>query len=442
MIKYAKRLSNSRNLLVDTNFTSINSEDVNGWYGSNGIVIGHGNDVFKGNYVQLAGTNDAQYPTYLYQKIDESKLKEYTRYKLRGFIKNSKDLEVYVVRYDAKHKTLDVSGNLFPDIFSVNACGELNRCMQQQYIENNPTLECSSIQDGILSNSHSFSFNIDTGSTDFNENLGIWVLFKISTSEGYAKFGNVEVIEEGPPVGEALTRVKRQETKWRTKVEQLRADTQAIYARAKQAIDVLFTDAQDTRLNLDVTFAQIVAARKIVQSICEVNMPWLSVSPGINYNMFTELNRRIQQALGLYDLRNVVKNGRFVRGLDNWGATSDVSVQEEDGNRVLVLSGWDAQVLQQVPVFQNRGYILRVTASKEGLGEGSVTIYDGEGNTDILTFSACDSTDGGHYTSITGYVTKELEFFPDAEKVCIEMGETEGTFKVESVELFLMEEQC
>lgn len=442
LVKYAKRLSNSRNLLIDPNFESINSENVNGWYGSNGIVIGNGDAVFKGNYVQLFGTNYEQYPTYLYQKIDESKLKEYTRYKLRGFIKKSQDLEVYVVRYDAKHETLNVLDNLFLDNRPVNACGGPDRCMLQPYLEDSPTLECSSIQDGILSDSHTFSLNIDTGSIDYNENLGIWVLLKISTSEGYATFGNVEVIEEKPLVGEALARVKRQETKWRTKVEQLRADTQAIYARAKQAIDVLFTDAQVTRLHLDVTFGQILAARKIIQSIREAYMPWLSVIPGINYNMFTELNSRIQQAFALYDLRNVVQNGRFVSGLNNWVTTSDVSVQEEDGNRVLVLSGWDAQVLQQVAVFRNRGYILRVTASKEGHGEGSVTIYDGEGNTDILTFSACHSTHGNQYTSITGYVTKELEFFPETEQVYIEIGETEGTFKVESVELFLMEELC
>ncbi|WP_257145446.1 hypothetical protein, partial [Bacillus cereus] len=34
------------------------------------------------------------YPTYAYQKVDESKLKSYTRYLVRGFVGNSKDLEL------------------------------------------------------------------------------------------------------------------------------------------------------------------------------------------------------------------------------------------------------------------------------------------------------------------------------------------------------------
>ncbi|WP_197227700.1 insecticidal delta-endotoxin Cry8Ea1 family protein, partial [Bacillus thuringiensis] len=353
LIKYAKRLSYSRNLLLDPTFDSINSSEENGWYGSNGIAIGNGNLVFKGNYIIFSGTNDTQYPTYLYQKIDESKLKEYTRYKLRGFIENSQDLEAYVVRYDAKHETLDVSNNLFPDISPVNACGEPNRCAALPYLDENPRLECSSIQDGILSDSHSFSLNIDTGSIDSNENVGIWVLFKISTPEGYAKFGNLEVIEDGPVIGEALARVKRQETKWRNKLTQLRTETQAIYTRAKQAIDNLFTNAQDSHLKIGATFASIVAARKIVQSIREAYMPWLSIVPGVNYPIFTELNERVQRAFQLYDVRNVVRNGRFLSGVSDWIVTSDVKVQEENGNNVLVLSNWDAQVLQCLKLYQD-----------------------------------------------------------------------------------------
>nr|AHB36886.1 crystal protein cry7 [Bacillus thuringiensis] len=442
LVKYAKRLSISRNLLLDPNFTSINAPKIRGWHGSQGIFVGNGNYIFKGPYVHLQGTNDAQYPTYLYQKIDESKLKEYIRYKLRGFIESSQDLEVYVIRYDVKRETLDVSNNLSSDDTPANACGGPNRCIEQQYLDDNPTLECSSIQDGILFDSHSFSLNIDTGSIDYNENVGIWVVFKISTLEGYAKLGNVEVIEDGPLVGEALARVKRQETKWRNKLAQLRTETQAIYTRAKQSLDNLFIDAQDAHLKIGTPFAAIVAAREAVQSIREVYMPWLSVVAGVNYPIFTELNLRVRRALQLYDLRNVVRNGRFRNGLSNWNVTSDVEVQEENGNNVLVLSNWDAQVLQCIKLYQDRGYILRVTARKEGLGEGYITITDEEGNTDQLTFGSCEEIDASNSFVSTGYMTKELEFFPDTEKVRIEIGETEGTFKVESIELFLMEDLC
>ncbi|WP_044796005.1 insecticidal delta-endotoxin Cry8Ea1 family protein, partial [Bacillus cereus] len=376
LVKHAKRLSISRNLLLDIDFNFISEkqgEGWSGWSGSQNMGIESGNQIFKGRYLHMRGATDAQRPTYLYQKIDESKLKEYTRYKLRGFIESSRDLEVYVIRYDEKHETLDVSNNLLSETPSLNDCGELNRCAQQPYFYEHPMLEQSSIENGILYDPHAFSLNIDTGSIDLNENLGIWVLFKIKTLEGYAKFGNVEVIEDNPLVGEALARVKRQETKWRSKLTQLQTETQAIYTRAKQALDNIFVDEQDSKLKNSATFATIVAARKIVQSIRETYMPWLSVVPGVNYSIFTELIGRIQRALRLYDLRNVVRNGRFLNGVSDWVVTSDVKVQEEDGNSVLVLPNWDAQVLQCVKLYPEHGYILRVTARKEGLGEGYVT---------------------------------------------------------------------
>lgn len=66
--------------------------------------------MFKENYVTLSGTFDECYPTYLYQKIDESKLKAFTRYQLRGYIEDSQDLEIYSIRYNAKHETVNVPG--------------------------------------------------------------------------------------------------------------------------------------------------------------------------------------------------------------------------------------------------------------------------------------------------------------------------------------------
>jgi len=109
-VKHAKRLSDERNLLQDSNFKDINRQPERGWGGSTGITIQGGDDVFKENYVTLSGTFDECYPTYLYQKIDESKLKAFTRYQLRGYIEDSQDLEIYSIRYNAKHETVNVPG--------------------------------------------------------------------------------------------------------------------------------------------------------------------------------------------------------------------------------------------------------------------------------------------------------------------------------------------
>ncbi|MGI8363400.1 insecticidal delta-endotoxin Cry8Ea1 family protein [Bacillus cereus] len=512
-VKHAKRLSDERNLLQDPNFTSINGQLDRGWRGSTDITIQGGNDVFKENYVTLPGTFDECYPTYLYQKIDESKLKAYTRYELRGYIEDSQDLEVYLIRYNAKHETLNVPGTDSLRTLSVESqngrCGELNRCMP--HIKWNPDVDCS-CRDGekCAHHSHHFSLDIDVGCTDLQEDLGVWVVFKIKTQEGYARLGNLEFIEEKPLVGEALSRVKRAEKKWRDKREKLELETKRVYTEAKEAVDALFVDSQYDRLQADTNIGMIHAADKLVHRICETYLPELPFIPGINAIIFEELENRISTAFFLYEARNVINNGDFNNGLTCWNVKGHVDVQQSHHRSVLVIPEWEAEVSQKVRVCPGRGYILRVTAYKEGYGEGCVTIHEIEDNTDELKFRNCEeegdySNDTGTcndypasqgaagcadvcnsrnvgykdayetntsasvnykptyeeetYTDVrednhceydrgyvnypplpAGYVTKELEYFPETDTVWIEIGETEGKFIVDSVELLLMEE--
>nr|QEU48941.1 insecticidal crystal protein Cry1Ab [Bacillus thuringiensis] len=485
-VKHAKRLSDERNLLQDPNFRGINRQLDRGWRGSTDITIQGGDDVFKENYVTLLGTFDECYPTYLYQKIDESKLKAYTRYQLRGYIEDSQDLEIYLIRYNAKHETVNVpgTGSLWP----LSAPSPIGKCAHH---------------------SHHFSLDIDVGCTDLNEDLGVWVIFKIKTQDGHARLGNLEFLEEKPLVGEALARVKRAEKKWRDKREKLEWETNIVYKEAKESVDALFVNSQYDRLQADTNIAMIHAADKRVHSIREAYLPELSVIPGVNAAIFEELEGRIFTAFSLYDARNVIKNGDFNNGLSCWNVKGHVDVEEQNNQRsVLVVPEWEAEVSQEVRVCPGRGYILRVTAYKEGYGEGCVTIHEIENNTDELKFSNCVEeevypnntvtcndytatqeeyegtytsrnrgydgayesnssvpadyasayeekayTDGrrdnpcesnrgyGDYTPLpAGYVTKELEYFPETDKVWIEIGETEGTFIVDSVELLLMEE--
>nr|ADO64599.1 Cry1Ac [synthetic construct] [Gossypium hirsutum] len=507
-VKHAKRLSDERNLLQDSNFKDINRQPERGWGGSTGITIQGGDDVFKENYVTLSGTFDECYPTYLYQKIDESKLKAFTRYQLRGYIEDSQDLEIYSIRYNAKHETVNVpgTGSLWPLSAQspIGKCGEPNRCAP--HLEWNPDLDCS-CRDGekCAHHSHHFSLDIDVGCTDLNEDLGVWVIFKIKTQDGHARLGNLEFLEEKPLVGEALARVKRAEKKWRDKREKLEWETNIVYKEAKESVDALFVNSQYDQLQADTNIAMIHAADKRVHSIREAYLPELSVIPGVNAAIFEELEGRIFTAFSLYDARNVIKDGGFNNGLSRWNVKGHVDVEEQNNQRsVLVVPEWEAEVSQEVRVCPGRGYILRVTAYKEGYGEGCVTIHEIENNTDELKFSNCVEEEiypnntvtcndytvnqeeyGGAYTSRNrgyneapsvpadyasvyeeksytdgrrenpcefnrgyrdytplpvGCVTKELEYFPETDKVWIEIGETEGTFIVDSVELLLMEE--
>ncbi|PEA06259.1 pesticidial crystal protein, partial [Bacillus cereus] len=61
-----------------------------------------------------------------------------------------------------------------------------------------------------------------------------------------------------------------------------------------------------------------------------------------------------------------------------------------------------------------------------------------------VTFTSCDynTVDSQMMTSgtLSGFVTKTLEIFPDTDRIRIDIGETEGTFQVESVELLCMKQ--
>ncbi|MED3020291.1 pesticidal protein, partial [Bacillus thuringiensis] len=330
------------------------------------------------------GTFDECYPTYLYQKIDESKLKAYTRYQLRGYIEDSQDLEIYLIRYNAKHETVNVpgTGSLWPLSAQspIGKCGEPNRCAP--HLEWNPDLDCS-CRDGekCAHHSHHFSLDIDVGCTDLNEDLGVWVIFKIKTQDGHARLGNLEFLEEKPLVGEALARVKRAEKKWRDKREKLELETNIVYKEAKESVDALFVNSQYDQLQADTNIAMIHAADKLVHRIREAYLSELPVIPGVNAEIFEELEGHIITAISLYDARNVVKNGDFNNGLTCWNVKGHVDVQQSHHRSDLVIPEWEAEVSQAVRVCPGRGYILRVTAYKEGYGEGCVTIHEIENNT-------------------------------------------------------------
>ncbi|MEB9552343.1 hypothetical protein P4J60_17150 [Bacillus cereus] len=191
-IKQAKQLSQSRNLIQNGDFQSFE-----GWTVNNDLTIQTDNSNFKEKYLHMPGArtteiNNTVFPTYVYKKINESKLKPYTRYIVRGYISNSKDLELFVTRYDkGVHTILNVPNDVSHMYFD----SQSDPC--------DPTRISSNCE-----NENTFSFSIDTGSLDFHENLGIEILFKISNLDGYAELGNLEVIEEKPLIEKELNRIK------------------------------------------------------------------------------------------------------------------------------------------------------------------------------------------------------------------------------------------
>ncbi|MEC3140865.1 pesticidal crystal protein cry4Aa, partial [Bacillus thuringiensis] len=201
-VKNAKQLSQSRNVLQNGDFESATL----GWTTSDNITIQEDDPIFKGHYLHMSGARDIDgtiFPTYIFQKIDESKLKPYTRYLVRGFVGSSKDVELVVSRYgeeiDAIMNVPADLNYLYPSTFD---CEGSNRCETSAVpanIGNTSDMLYSCQYDTgkkhvVCQDSHQFSFTIDTGALDTNENIGVWVMFKISSPDGYASLDNLEVI--------------------------------------------------------------------------------------------------------------------------------------------------------------------------------------------------------------------------------------------------------
>ncbi|WP_305927914.1 RICIN domain-containing protein [Bacillus mycoides] len=528
LVRCAKQVSKKRNLLHYGDFESPNWRNPeDGWKASYNVSVLSGSSTFKGNYLNMPGAtarNGNITPTYVYQKVDESKLKPYTRYVVRGFVGSSKELELFVTRYG---KEILTKMNI--------PTSPLNTYNQTDSIPNNYSLGYGSgytmsndpcqlyptnpmpSSNGLCEEKQNFVFHIDVGEINQRADLGIGVGFKISSPSGMAQLDNIEVIEANPLTGEALARVKKREKKWKRELEQQCALTEKTVSVAQQAVNHLFTDAQKNRLKATTTMQDIRKAEEKVKAIPFVYNLYFEEVPGMNYTIFQALQSDVYTASRLYNQRNIIRNGDFSSRLSSWHATEGADVQERDGRpHVLVISQWDTNVSQDVCVQPERGYVLRVTARKEGSGKGYVTISDCTAeNTETVTFTAnedvtsprppvrprqsvtppvCDSmpryaesfgivpddtnmmnrSQASYGTAScscgcgktirngaescqtnpcpstpsmpigngpsSDYITKTIEIFPETNRVRIEIGETEGSFLVESVELICMEE--
>nr|ADE60736.1 cry9Aa-like protein [Bacillus thuringiensis] len=439
-VRAAKRLSRERNLLQDPDFNTINSTEENGWKASNGVTISEGGPFYKGRAIQLASARE-NYPTYIYQKVDASELKPYTRYRLDGFVKSSQDLEIDLIHHHKVHLVKNVPDNLVLDTYPDDSCNGINRCDEQKMVnaqletEHHHPMDCCE-----AAQTHEFSSYINTGDLNASVDQGIWVVLKVRTTDGYATLGNLELVEVGPLSGESLEREQRDNAKWSAELGRKRAETERVYYAAKQSINHLFVDYQDQQLNPQIGMADIMDAQNLVASISDVYSDAVLQIPGINYEIYTELSNRLQQASYLHTSRNAMQNGDFNSGLDSWNATAGATVQQDGNTHFLVLSHWDAQVSQQFRVQPNCKYVLRVTAEKVGGGDGYVTIRDGAHHTETLTFNACDYDINGTYVTDNTYLTKEVVFHPETQHMWVEVSETEGVFHIDSVEFIETQE--
>nr|WFP21570.1 Cry4-like protein [Bacillus thuringiensis] len=439
-IKTAKQHSQSRNLLQNGDF-----QNLIGWKTSNDITIQTENQTFKENALYMPGPrmteiNDTVFPTYLYQNIEESKLKPYTRYIIRGYIESSKELEVYISRYQEE---IDTIMNVSDEFNHINSCEQTNSTTNQttEY----PTLSssqsqlynsyhCESIMPSITcQDSHTFVFTIDTGNLDFQTNPGIQLLFKISNPIGYATLGNIEVIEERSLTEKEMYPVQQLEQKWNETKEKQQKETEQIYSQTQQAIHTMFLTPK--QLQIDTTMSDIITTDHLINQIPYVYHEWLPNEPGANYDIYKNFKYSISQAYTLYKNRNIIKNGSFTDGLNYWHTSSEATIQKLNDTQVLVLPKWSTQVSQQISIQPNQQYFFRVIAKKEGAGTGYVKISDCTNQIQTIEFQNGTYLNQNVAENQQEYITKTIKFTPQTDQIRIDIGETEGMFKIRSIEL-------
>lgn len=449
-IKYAKKLNQLRNLLY-----SRESQAQIDWVTSNDVSIYHGKKPFNDYTLVMSRTSSSlseitatNYQTYIYKKIEESKLKPYTRYLVRGFISNSEDLEIFISRYENEiHTNMNVHGD---DDTLLNSDIRQNECESKLPIIFDATLQYSlspSRTSGISNHSyynnghqsscndtHIFSFSIDTGEVDFNNYPGIEILFKLSNTNGYASISNLEVIEERLLTEEEKLQIIEIENRWKAKKESQRNETEKITTQAQQAINSLFTDTQYSNLKFETTKQNITEANTILENIPYVYNALLPTEPGMNFVLFNSFKDQINKAHALYKMRNLIKNGDFINDTKYWSISTDVKLEKVNKETILVLSSWVAQASQQILVQKQKRYLLRVIAKKEDMGRGNVIISDCLNNIAKIDFTPHDCN-MNHIQNSSEFIIKTIHFSPNTEQVRIDIGQSDGVFKVESIEL-------
>ncbi|MBG9755941.1 hypothetical protein J2B92_10020 [Lysinibacillus sphaericus] len=447
-IKYAKKLNQLRNLLY-----SRESQAQIDWVTSNDVSIYHGKKPFNEYTLVMSGSSlskitSSNYPTYIYKKIEESKLKPYTRYLVRGFISNSDNLEIFISRYENEiHTNMNVHVD---DDTLLNSYKRQNECESKLPIVFDETSQfplSPSRTSGISNHSYYngaqqsschdtqiFSFSIDTGDVDFNEYPGIEILFKLSNSNGYASISNLEVIEERLLTEEEKRHIIEIENRWKAKKEIQRNETEKETTQAQQAINNLFTDTQYSKLKFETTKQSISKANAILENIPYVYNSLLPTEPGMNFELFNSFKDQINKAHTLYKMRNSIKNGDFINGTKYWSISTDVKLEKTNIETILVMSSWSAQSSQQILVQKQNRYLLRVIAKKEDMGSGNVTISDCLNNIAKIEFIPHDCN-MNYIQNSSEFIIKTIQFSPNTDQVRIDIGESDGIFKIKSIEL-------
>lgn len=361
LVNKAKQLSKALNILVGANF-----EKLDKWLLGLKATVVDDSELFKGKHLFLQPANGL-FSSYAYQKVDESKLQQNTRYTVSGFIAQSNHLELVVSRYGKEIKTiLNVPyGEAFPISSDTNPnCCKPGPCQ---------CLSC----DGSQPDSHFFNYSIDVGQLYPDLNPGIEFGLRIVQPNGMAKVSNLEIREERSLTEKEIKKLQRKEQKWKKAWDKERAEISAILQPIVNQINTFYKNEDwNSDILPHVTYQDLYNV--VLPALPKVRHWFMEDREGEHYGILQRLKQAVERVFTQLEEQNLIHNGSFTNGLINWLVEGDAQMTTlENGNLALRLSHWDASVSQSIDISdfdEDKEYKLRV----RGKGKGTITIQHGE----------------------------------------------------------------
>ncbi|CDN39777.1 insecticidal delta-endotoxin Cry8Ea1 family protein, partial [Bacillus thuringiensis] len=293
LVNQAKQLSKARNVLVGGNF-----EKGHEWVLGRKATMVANHDLFKGDHLLLPPPT--LYPSYAYQKIDESKLQPNTRYTVSGFVAQSEHLEVVVSRYGKEvHDMLDVP---YEEALPISSDESPNCCKPA-------ACQCSSC-DGSQPDSHFFSYSIDVGSLQSDVNLGIEFGLRIAKPNGFAKISNLEIKEDRPLTEKEIKKVQRKEQKWKKAFDQEQAEVAATLQPTLDQINALYQNEDwNGSLHPHVTYQHLSAV--VLPTLPKQRHWFMEDREGEHYSVTQQFQQALDRAFQQIEEQNLIHNGSF-----------------------------------------------------------------------------------------------------------------------------------
>ncbi|RVU62660.1 hypothetical protein BM74_19360 [Bacillus thuringiensis] len=418
LVNQAKRLSKIRNLLIGGNFDNLVA-----WYMGKDVVKESDHELFKSDHVLLPPPTF--HPSYIFQKVEESKLKPNTRYTISGFIAHGEDVELVVSRYGQEiQKVMQVP---YEEALPLTSESNSSCCV--------PNLNINE----TLADPHFFSYSIDVGSLEMEANPGIEFGLRIVKPTGMARVSNLEIREDRPLTAKEIRQVQRAARDWKQNYEQERTEITAIIQPVLNQINALYENEDwngSIRSNVsyhDLEQIMLPTLLKTEEINCNYDHPafllkvyhWFMTDRiGEHGTILARFQEALDRAYTQLESRNLLHNGHFTTDTANWTIEGDAHhTILEDGRRVLRLPDWSSNATQTIEIEDfdlDQEYQLLIHAK----GKGSITLQHGEENEYVETHT--------HHTN--DFITSQnIPFTFKGNQIEVHITSEDGEFLIDHI---------